>query len=146
MAMDSSEISLIKFNMSNYFYILINAMPFKPISTLLVKVVEALISSESTPDKESQKKIKWIYENTHKEVMKPLPVVELAVFKNLDKSLNREIDFGDNTFYLSDLYRYLDEVSKELTMIVISIAKKYAIDMPTFAFGKGGTESRIDIS
>ena len=146
MGVDSSEISLIKFNLSTYFYILTNSMPFKPISTLLVKIVEALISSESVPDKKNQATIKWIYENTHKEVMKPLPIVELAVFKNLDRGLSRELELGQRTFYLADLYKYLDEVSKELTTIVISIAKKYSIDMPTFTFGKGGTESQVNIS
>lgn len=145
MGIDNSEISLIKFNLSTYFYVLTNSMPFKPISTLLVKLVEALIASENQPDKTNQARLKWIYENTHIEVMKPLSIVELAVFKNLDRGLSRELELGQRTFYLADLYKYLDEVSKELTTIVISIAKRYAIDMPNFVFGKGGTESQINI-
>lgn len=126
--MDASEISLIRYGLNNYFFILINAMPFKPISTLLIKLVEALISSEPEPDEKMMARIKWIYEHTHKEIMKPLPIIELAVFKNLDKGLNRELEIGGDSYYLPNLYKYLDEISKELTNIVISIAKKYSIE------------------
>ncbi|HJX50079.1 MAG TPA: hypothetical protein VJ438_01315, partial [Candidatus Nanoarchaeia archaeon] len=64
-----------------------------------------------------------------------LPIIELAVFKNLDKGLNREIDIGDKTFSLTQLYKYLDEVSKELTIVVVEIAKKYNLDIPIGQIG-----------
>lgn len=128
--MADSELSLIRFNIVNFFSLILNSRPFQPTSTILIKIVEALIYSESESDDKMKKRIKWIYENTHEKVLCSLSVVELAVFKNIDRGLNREIDIGNKTFYLFELYQYLDEISKELTQIVISIGKKYSVDLP----------------
>jgi len=141
---DSSEISLVKFCVMQYFAVLLSARPFSPISTLLIKLVEALISSETEPDKKIQARVKWIYENTNSKVQAHLSIVELVVFKNLDKGVNREIEIGEKTFILAELYNYLDEISKELTNIVINTAKKYSIDIPISSFGmKSGTIQSI---
>lgn len=131
------ELSLIRFAVTNFFGVLLNSRPFQPISTLLIKLVEALILSEPEPDKKIKARVRWIYENTHKKVETHLSVVELVVFRNLDKGVNKEIDIGDKTFYLAELYNYLDEISKELTNIVIKIAKKYSLDIPMVSFGTG---------
>jgi hypothetical protein len=125
-----NELSLIRFNVINFFSVILNSRPFQPISTLLIKLVEALISSEPEPNEEITERLKWIYENTHLKVNENLSIIELAVFKNLDRGLNREIEIGSKTFNLTSLYKYLDEVAKELTTIVIEIAKKYSIDIP----------------
>lgn len=130
MVTDSSEISLIKFHTVNFFSIIINSRPLQPISTLLIKIVEALLSSENEPDEEIRERIDWIYKNTHEEVKKPLSDVELILAKNIDRGLNTELELGDNDFTIPQLYRYLDEVSRELTRIVIKIAKKYSLDIP----------------
>jgi hypothetical protein len=122
--------SIIRFFVTNFFALVINARPFYPISTSLVKIVDSLISSEPEPDKKHRERLKWIYDNTHSRVNKPIAIVELAVFKNLDKGLNREISLGSDDFLLIDLYRILDEVSLELSRMVIEIAKKYSIDIP----------------
>lgn len=135
------ELSLIRFNVSNFFAVLLNSRPFNPISTLLIKLVESIIASEPTPDKKIGERVKWIYENTHEEVEESLPIIELAVFKNLDKGLNREIDIGEKTFSLIILYKYLDEVAKELSTIVIEIAKRYSIDIPIQNMMSGGTQT-----
>lgn len=126
--MDSS-LSLIRFSVINFFSILISSRPFQPISTLLIKIVEGLISAEQEPDIKMKKRIEWIYQHTHKKVDFNLPIIELAVFRNLDKGLNREIDIGNKTFNLTELYKYLDEISKELSTMVINIAKKYSVDI-----------------
>ncbi len=131
----TDELSLIRFTTMNFFAVLLQSRPFQPISTLLIKIVNSLLSSEPEPNQENKKRLDWIYENTHKEVNENLSIVELAVFKNLDKGLNREIDIGDKTFSLTALYMYLDEVALELSHIVISIAKKYSIDIPVQALG-----------
>jgi hypothetical protein len=140
------EFSLIKFGVTNFFAVTINSLPFKPISTLLIKLVEAIILSE--PDEQQDKKnldrIRWIYENTHKEVEVALPIIELVVFKNLDKGLNREIDIGDKTFNLVELYKYLDEISKELSNIVIGIAKRYSLDIPLLS-AQGTQRQTIEV-
>jgi hypothetical protein len=140
----SDELSLVRFNVVNFFAILMNTRPFSPTSTLLIKIVEALISSEPEPDKKIKERLKWIYDNTHKEVKVNLSVVELAVFKNLDRGLSREIDIGDKTFYLVELYKYLDEISKELSIMVIEIAKKYSIDIPMNISMAGQTKINLE--
>lgn len=136
---ESSELSLIRFCVMQYFAILLSARPFSPISTLLIKLVEALVSSETEPDKKIQARLKWIYEHTHTKVQAHISIVELVVFKNLDKGVNREIEIGEKTFILAELYNYLDEISKELTTIVIETAKKYSIDIPISSFGMKGS-------
>ncbi len=141
--MASEDLSLIRFNVANFFAVIMNSRPFQPISTLLIKLVSAIISSEPIPDKKRKNRMKWIYENTHEKVKHSLPIVELAVFKNLDRGLNREIEIGDKEFYLTELYKYLDEIALELTNIVIEISKKYSIDIP---IGMMGVVSKVDIS
>jgi len=131
----AEELSLVRFGVINFFSVIMNSRPFQPISTLLIKLVEALTLAEPEPDIEIQTRLKWIYENTHKSVEVSLPIVELAVFKNLDRGLNREIDVGDKTFLLIELYKYLDEISKELSNIVITIAKRYNMDIPLSIYG-----------
>ena len=139
--MGESELSLIKFCVMQYFAVLMSSRPFSPISTLLIKLVEALINSEPEPDLKIKKRIEWIYSHTHQKVNTHLSVIELVVFRNLDKGINKEIEISDKTFYLAELYNYLDEISKELTNIVINIAKRYSIDIPMIAFGKQGTQT-----
>lgn len=127
------DLSLVRFTCMNFYAVLLQSRPFQPISTLLVKIVNSLISCEPEPDKENKKRLDWIYENTHDKVKEPLSVIELAVFKNIDRGLSREIDIGNKTFTLTELYKILDEVALELTGIVINIAKKYSIDIPVSA-------------
>lgn len=129
------DLSLVRFTTINFFSVILNSRPFQPISSLLIKLVESLIASEPEEDLVIKKRLKWIYENTHIKVNESLPIIELAVFKNLDKGLNREIDIGDKTFSLTQLYKYLDEVSKELTILVIGVAKKYNLDIPIGQIG-----------
>ena len=142
--MVSDDLSLIRFNVANFFAVIMNSRPFQPISSLLIKLVSAIISSEPKPDEKRVERIAWIYKNTHKKVMKSLPIVELAVFKNLERGLNREIEIADDTYYLTELYKYLDEVALELTDIVIQVSKAYAIDIPIGMMA--GVQSKIDIS
>lgn len=140
--MVADELSLIRFTTMNFFAVLLQSRPFQPISTLLIKIVNSLISCENEPDKKDKKRLDWIYENTHEKVKENLSIVELAVFKNLDKGLNREIDIGDNTFYMTELYKYLDEVALELSSIVIKIAKKYSIDIPVQSLGSMASQQQ----
>ena len=145
--MVADDLSLIRFNVFNFFSVILNSRPFQPISTLLIKLVSAVISSEPEPDEKGKQRLDWIYKNTHKKVNHSLPIVELAVFKNLDRGLNREIEIGTEEFYLTSLYKYLEEIALELTNIVIEIAKKYSIDIPMGMMGgvQGGV-NRVEIS
>jgi len=140
------SLSLVRFCVINFFAVLISARPFQPISSLLIKLVESIIYSEPEPDKKNLDRLKWIYLNTNKEVEESLPIVELAVFKNLERGLNREIDIGNKSFYLVELYKYLDEIAKELSNIVIEIAKKYSLDLPLSIASGGITKISVDDS
>lgn len=143
--MSSDELSLIKFAFMNYWAVTISTRPFQPTSTLLIKLVEALISAEPEPDPIHRKRVRWIYEHTHKDIMLHISIVELAVFKNIDKGLNCEIELGGRDFLLVELYNILDEISKELSNITISIAKKYSLDIPQFSVGKGTQTISLDM-
>ena len=138
------SLSLVRFGVVNFFAVLISARPFQPISSLLIKLVEAVIYSEPEPDKKNLDRLKWLYDNTNKEVEESLPIVELAVFKNLERGLNREIDIGNKSFYLVELYKYLDEISKELSNIIIEIAKKYSLDLPLSLTNTGMTRISVE--
>lgn len=128
--MGDNELSLVKFNVVNFYSVLINALPFQPISSKLIKIVESILQAEPEYDKEKGKRLTWLYENTNSKVKVNLPLVELAVFKNLDKGLSKEIDLHDRAFYLAELYHYIDELNGELTKMVVDIAKKYSMDIP----------------
>ena len=142
--MGDSDLSLIKFAFMNYWAVTISTRPFQPTSTLLIKLVLALIEAEPEPDPVHKKRVLWIYNNTHEKVNTPLSVIELAVFRNLDKGLNTEIDIGDNTYHLTELYTILDEISTEISGIVIAIAKKYSLDVPMFNSSKGTQSISMD--
>ena len=90
----------------NFWAVVISSRPFQPVTTTLIKLVQALINSEPEPDEKHQKKLKWLYENTHEKVNLPLSIVELAVFRNLDKNLNKEISIGEffgRTFMINNI-------------------------------------------
>lgn len=135
--MGQEELSLVRFNVVNFFSILINSRPFQPTTTLLLKIVEALINCEPEPDEKVKRRIKWIYTHTHEKIDTSLAIIELVVFRNLDRGINKEIEVGEKTFYLAELYKYLDEISKELSNIVIETAKKYSLDVPMINFSSG---------
>jgi hypothetical protein len=135
-----SEISLVKYNVTAFFSIVLNSFPLTPIYTKQLKIVDALLKSEPEPDKEMVERLKWLYENTHEKVKISLPVIEYIVFHNINKGVNREVELMNKTFHLTMLYKYLDETSFELSQMVITIAKKYSLDV-AFNFtnqNKGG--------
>ena len=141
------EISLVRYNLINFFQVLLYSRPLYPTSTLLIKIVEALLSSESEPDEKMKKRVDWIYENTHEEVMSDLPTIEYAVYTNLHNSLNlnRQIEIRGKSFYLIELYKYLNEIEKELTQVVIKISKKYSFDIPISTTSKEKDTQKIDL-
>jgi len=147
-----TELSLIRYNLINFFSVMMYSRPLYPTSTLLIKLVEALLSSENTPDEAIRTRVDWIYENTHKSVMKPLSIVEYAVYTNIQKSfnLNREIEIGGKSYYIIELYKYLNEIEKELAQLVIKIGKKYTFEIPINSMmggvGKMGDTQTISIN
>lgn len=132
----NTELSLIRYNLINFFQVLMWSKPLYPTSTLLIKIVEALLSSENNPDEKIRERVDWIYANTHDKVRQPLSIVEFVVFTNIQKSFNlqRQVEIGRNQYYLIELYKYLNEIEKELSQIAIQIAKKYTFEIPITNF------------
>ena len=137
MAVD--ELSLIRFGVYNFFAVLMNKPVFQPSATTLCEIAKSIAEAETVTDDKILKKIKEIYDETTDNVKQPLSIVELAVFKNIDRGLNKTIEIGDKEFPISELYRYLERVRWALVEIVIGIAKKYTLDIPVSALG-GGTK------
>ena len=129
----------------NYWATLLATRPFQPTTTLLIKLVEALIKAEPEADKKHLAKVKWIYDNTHEKVNIPLSTVEFMVFRNWSKGANKELEINGKNFQLIELYNYLDEVSKELTNIVVDIGKRYAWELPSEMFSGKQTGGNITI-
>lgn len=125
-----AQISLIQFHVTNFYAVLMNRVPFSPTYMTLWSLARALVNAEQTQDPESRKKLEWIYKNTHEKVEIPLPTIELAVFRNIEKGINRDIDITDKNFSLIELYKYLHDVAVTLSDMVDEIAKKYNIDIP----------------
>lgn len=142
--MGDSGLSLVKFCFMNYWSVVIQSRPFQPTSTLLVKLVESLINSESEPDPVHLKKVQWISKFTHERVNENLAVVELAVFRNWSKGLNFEISFGSKTFYLFELYSILNDISQELSKITIDVGKKYNLEIPMMNITQQKQEIKFD--
>jgi hypothetical protein len=139
--MADGELSIIRYGVISYFQLLLNSNPFSPSHTKLINLVIALISCEPEPDNKNLERINWIYNNTHEKVNVPLAIIELAVYRNLDKGLNRELDIGNKTFVLTELYRYLNEVTVELSKIVVGVAKKYSVDIPIFSSSHSSSQN-----
>jgi len=138
---DDSGLSLVKFCFMNYWSVVIQSRPFQPTSTLQVKLVKALITSEPEPDSIHLKKVNWISEHTHEDIDEKLAVVELAVFRNWAKGLNTEINFGSKYFLMVELYNILNDVSEELSKVTIEIGKKYNFEIPQFNMNSQKSEA-----
>jgi hypothetical protein len=123
--------SIIKYEFANFHQIVMTSRNIYPNPSLLAKLVLSMIEAESEPDTEMKERVNWIYENTHKEVMEHLSIIELVVIRNIMGSLNKEIEIGSKNFTLTQLVRYLDELSAELMKMVVKIGKKYSLEMPT---------------
>lgn len=128
MAMDS--FSLIQFEVYNFHNVLLSTRPPFTCSTLLLKLLSALIEAEPNPDEEMRARVKWLYENTHPKVNYKIAIVEDVVISNVGKGINKELEIGDKAFYFYELKGYLDEISLELLIDVIKICKKYNLEIP----------------
>jgi hypothetical protein len=133
--MASTEISVLKFGVLNFFSLILNRSLFTPVITSMAEIVKAIIEAEAKPDQEKKAKVEYIYHNTNDKINQPLALVELAVFRNMDRGLNKEIDFENGSFTIAELYKALDNIRWELVSIVTSIIKKYTMDLPLFDMG-----------
>jgi hypothetical protein len=135
MAVGGGEISLVRFGVINFFAILMNRSVFLPTATTLCEIVKSIIDAEQQPDITEKDKVVYIYEHTDERVNEALPIVELAVFKNIDRGLNQTIDIGEKDFTIAELYHILNDVRWKLVEIVTGIAKKYTLEMPMVQVG-----------
>jgi hypothetical protein len=107
-----------------------NRSIFTPTQSTLCLIVKSIINAETEPDEVLKKEVEYIYEHTDKSINVGLPIVEVAVFRNLDKGLNRTVTFGQKEFTIAELYTVLDGIRWKLVDIVIKIVKKYSVEMP----------------
>lgn len=121
-----------------------NKPVFQPSATTLCEIAKSVVEAETEPDEKLKNQIITIYEETNPNVKQPLSIVELAVFKNIDRGLNRAIEIGEEEYAIAELYKYLEKVRWELVKIVIQIAKKYTLDIPISALG-GGQQTKISM-
>lgn len=134
----ADSLSLVKFNVINFHSVLLNSRPFHPVTTIFLKLVYAIVRSEKEPNKVNIARLDWIHKNTHTSINLPISIIEFCVFKNIQQGLNRQIEIGKKDFSMIELYQCLDEISLELTLMVIDIAKKYSIEIPFNALSGGG--------
>lgn len=125
-----AELSLIRFGVLQFYSLIMNRSVFTPTQSTLCVIVKSIIDAETKPDEKLKEQVKYIYEHTDKTIDVGLPIVEVAVFRNLDKGLNRTITFGQKEFTISELYRVLDGIRWKLVDIVVAIVKKYSVEMP----------------
>jgi hypothetical protein len=131
-----AELSLVKFFFTNIYAVIINARPFTPTASTLIKLLIGLVESEPEKDKELLNKVFWIYNNTHEKLKTPLTIVEKAVYMNIGKSLISEVNFEHKSFTLIELHRYLDDIGKFVGEESVKIAKKYNLDIPLMTFNQ----------
>lgn len=134
----AEDLSLIKFGVLNFFSLVMNRSLFSPVITSMCEIVKAVIEAETTPDEDLKKKIEFIYRNTNEQIKQPLALVEVAVFRNMDKGLNKEISFENGDFCIAELYKALDNIRWDLVSIVTGIIKKYTLEMPLYEMGAMG--------
>lgn len=133
------ELSVVRFGVFNFFAILMNKPVFSPSQTTLCEIARSIVEAEDKPDEKMKTDIEFIYNNTDEKIMQPLSLVELAVFKNIDKGLNRQIELGNKEVAISELYRHLEKIRWKLVLMVVQIAKKYTLEIPMNALGRTTT-------
>ena len=144
--MVSDGFSLMQFHYVGFFSSLTSSSMAIPNTTDRLKICESLITSEPEPDEEVLARLDWLYKFTNKEIRTKLPIIEMVILKNINRGLEGEIDVNGESFKIGDLYAYVDEVDRELAMIVTKIAKKYNLDVPLqqlAGLGKAGKETSL---
>jgi len=124
------DLSLIRFGVINFFSLIMNRNVFTPTQSTLCEIVKSIIDAETTPDLKSKEIVEYIYHHTDKKVDEPLATIELAVFKNIDRGLNRTITFGDKEFTIAELYHILNDIRWKLVGVVTDIVKRYTLELP----------------
>lgn len=137
------DLSVIKFGVLNFFSLVMNRSLFQPVITSMCEIVKAIILAEKKLDKDKMDKIDNIYHTTNDKINQPLALVEIAVFRNMDKGLNKEISFENGDFTIAELYKALDNIRWELVTIVTEIIKKYTLEMPLYDMGQMGGGMKI---
>jgi len=126
--------SLMQFHLHNFFHTLINSNFNFPMYTKLCRIAEAMAYSQPIEEEEHVaeciNKINKINNSTHPELDINLSIVEAVIIKNNQYGLDKTIDINNRSIKLSMLYLYVDEAVKQLTKIVMDIARKYSLEIP----------------
>lgn len=142
MMSSTGGLSPIHYSFINFWGALLSGTPLNPNFTDLIRLTEATLLSEPEPDQEQLKKLQWIYEHVDEEIDIDLPSLELMFLVQMrtNAGINKELEINHKTYLVIDIYKRLHRVNQQLVLIMMSIAKKYSLEIPMAAFGTGHNE------
>jgi len=105
-----------------------------------------LVTAEPNPDKQIVDKLNYIKDHTHAKLNIPLTTTEMIIIRNLGSNFSKSIEIRDNDnktreIPLHQIIRYAKESYFDMAVFVVTIAKKYSLDIPT----RPTTGTMIDI-
>jgi len=132
--------NMVEYLLAMYYSVLTANDFFNPNYTDLMQITRSLILAEGEVKQNLLDEINYIEKYTTKDVMMPLSVIELAIAVNKGKGTQYELTLHDKQFTISELHRICNEVISQLCRIVISIARRYSIEVQ---FRSDGDSSKI---
>lgn len=120
---------MVEYLISSYYMVLTQNDFFNPNYTDLMQITRSLILAEADVKEDLLKEINFIEDKTSEDVGIPLSVIELCVFQNRTKGTQYEVTLYDNQYTISELHRICNHVIGRLCRIVISIAKRYSLEI-----------------
>lgn len=123
--------------MIQYFYTVLTNNRFdQPNFTDLFRIAESIMRKDI---KEHEIQIKRIVKlnNSLDDIDISVAELELVFFKNAHKGINAKINIRGEDVSLGELFYKINEVIRELTLMVSDVAYQYDVDMP-FNNSNGG--------
>jgi hypothetical protein len=102
---------------------------FNPNYTDLMQITRSLILAEGDVKEKLLEEINFIEDNTSEDVNIPLSVIELCVYQNRQRGTQYEVTLYEKQYTISELHRICNHVIGRLCRIVISIAKRYSLEV-----------------
>ena len=113
-----------------FWYVILTNRGRSPNFTDLLNIGESIVLSDNEKNIDTLEKLRWVRNNTHKEIMLPAASFELWMTRNWGSSINKEIDFIDGkSLKLHIVARIIDESILEIVNIITPIAKKYTLSI-----------------
>jgi hypothetical protein len=94
-----------------------------------MQITRSLILAEGDVKDDLLKEINFIEDNTSEDVCIPLSVIELCAYQNRSRGTQYEVTLYEKQYTISELHRICSRVIGRLCRIVISIAKRYSLEV-----------------